>query len=151
MRNILMLLVLALTAVAARAATGDDPHFFVSRVIAYETSGKTNMRSRTFLSMLTPGLRTAVQTDMAGDEIGVLDADPICQCQDDDRLRMRVIAFKRSHSAVWADIESMFASDARRARLKLTHTPSGWLIADIATREQPSLLAVLEASNYHRR
>jgi hypothetical protein len=127
------------------AADRSDVHSFLSRLIDYETSGHADLRSQAFLSLLTPRFREAIQADMSGPEVGVLDYDPLCQCQDDDGLKMRVISVKANSLSAYADVENVFSgTDRLKVRFRLENGPHGWRLADVATSNQPSLLKALD-------
>lgn len=145
MRTLPLILAAALLAPPAHAAGPEDARAFVARVIAYETSGKSNMRSAAYLNLLTPALAGAIRRDMAGSEIGVIDYDPLCQCQDDGGLALRIVALRETGAGqASAELEATTdGAQARRLTLRLVKLRRGWRIADIATAELPSLRAAL--------
>jgi hypothetical protein len=149
MRMLALLLVLASGAACASALRG--PRSFLNRVIAYETSGRTRLHSATFLRFLTPRLRAAVISDISGEEVGTLDYDPLCACQDDDGLHMRIVSVQEQAATANAVLRSVFAAEARQVGLHLMKTPSGWRIADITSTDGGSLLAQLESPKRRRR
>ena len=136
---------MALTIQAAVAGVPETPHLLVNRVIAYEMSGSANMRSRTFGAFLTPRLRAAIRQDMHGEEVGVLDYDPICQCQDYDGLKMRLLSLFKSGSNVIAILQ-ISGSERKQIDLHLAPTTYGWRITDISTAKRPSLLRMLNSA-----
>jgi hypothetical protein len=85
--------------------------------------------------------------DMAGDGIGVLDFDPICQCQDNDGLVMQVVSLHQNGSVATAKVNNRFGREVHVVRFRLSKTGSRWLLADVVTRRQPSLLKDLEKAN----
>ena len=98
-----------------------------------------------------PTLLAAINEDerLAHGEVGTLDGDPICQCQDADGMRPRILrvtsqgAGKASVQVIidWVD------STARRARFTLVRSRGGWRIADVSSADERSLLQALQRSN----
>ena len=135
---------------AAPAPAAETPRAFVERIYA-------GYRSRDFSPFkrperwFAPALLAAIEEDarLAKGEVGYLDGDPICQCQDAEGLRARVASVQqqRSDRAVVRVLIALHGYRPRPARLSLTRTRAGWRIADIASAEGPSLLAGLAASN----
>jgi hypothetical protein len=134
----------------AACASADQPsagaETFVDRVIAYETSGSANIRSPAFAGLLAPSLRAAVKSDLTGPDVGVLDYDPLCDCQDAAGLKMRPVSIKGDSSVAIATIENAFGEERRLVRLRLENGKAGWQIADIASSQRPSLLKALRGS-----
>jgi hypothetical protein len=139
MRSLLIFLAasVSLATQASSAAVPNSPRSFLDRVIAYETSGSANLQSSTFLALLTPRLRAAVQADTIGVNIGVLDYDPICQCQDKDGLKMRILSLAGRGSTAMAIVENIHGGKRTRVRFRLALTGEGWRLADVMTSEQP--------------
>jgi hypothetical protein len=127
---------------AALSAPYGDPRAFLKRVAAYEARSDTSIRSPTFLALLAPRLRKAVRADLSHSDIGVLDYDPICQCQDTVALQIVLVATKGS-SAV-ATLATRTETDRVLVHLHLIRSGGDWLIADISTKDQRSLLSDLE-------
>jgi len=102
-----------------------------------------------------PRLRAAINEDsrLAKGEVGYLDGDPICQCQDTDGLRARILRMRSlGRDSATADVLLDYTdSTARRIRLSLVHTKAGWRIADIYAGDEGSLLKALDASNRQAR
>jgi hypothetical protein len=110
-------------------------------------TGNPDVRSNAYLSFLTPRLRAAVQKDMAGSEVNVLDYDPICQCQDNDGLTMRIVSLRENSKTALATIESGTGHSAQQISLRLINTRSGWRLADIGSSTIPSLMNALTRSS----
>jgi len=146
----LRLLMFAGIAGVATAAPKDGARDFVDRVIANDRRPDIDLRSRAFLSLLTPRLRRAIEVDMSGSDVGILDYDPICQCQDNEGLIFRVVSIREGPTKAAAAIESRSGRDTRRVKLQLVRTSQGWRIGDFATKAEPSLLHDLERSNRAR-
>jgi len=98
-----------------------------------------------------PELKAAIDEDsrLAHGEVGYLDGDPICQCQDSDGLkskilRMRVQGADKAFAEVLLDYPD---STAAHVKFSLIKTSAGWRIADVASGDEPSLLRAIETSN----
>lgn len=142
------MIVLALALAAAPAA--ETPKAFLERVYA-------NYLSRNFSPLahadryFAPRLKAAIDQDarLANGEVGYLDGDPICQCQDPDGLRSKILRIKLN--APWKATAEVLLdypdSTATHIRLILVRTKAGWRIADVGASDEPSLVKALEASN----
>jgi hypothetical protein len=95
-----------------------------------------------FSVFLTPSLAALVEKDRkaAPGEIGKLDFDPICDCQDSDGLRFQVTHLTRSGSRAVASVSLHFNDKTvRNVRLSLLRESDRWSIDDIQTRDFNSL------------
>jgi hypothetical protein len=81
----------------------------------------------------------------ARDEVGALDGDPICDCQDFEPLKSLSIDV-RSLDVMRATATVRFVNGSRTTSLNYTlqRTRSGWRVADIGSEDMPSLVAYLE-------
>jgi len=145
MRTLLLFAVACgLTPQAASSASHADPRAFLNRVVAYEARSDTGgLRSPTFLGFLSPRLRKAVRADISHSDVGGLDYDPICQCQDTVALRI-VSVVAKGLSAV-ATLAAGAGTDRVIVHLHLVERDGEWSIADISTKAQPSLIKELES------
>jgi hypothetical protein len=98
-----------------------------------------------------PRLIAAIREDsrLARDEVGFVDGDPICQCQDPDGVHAKVTRVTpHGTSKASAEVVVDFTdSTARRVRFSLLRTAAGWRIADVSSGEEPSFLRAVEDSN----
>ena len=142
------MILLALAVAAAPLA--ETPKAFVERVYA-------SYRDRDFSPFVhaeryfSPRLNAAIKEDarLAKGEVGYLDGDPLCQCQDADGLRSKVLRIRLEGSATaLAELLLDYPdSTATHVRLTLIRTNDGWRIGDVGASDEPSLLRALEASN----
>lgn len=147
-----LLVVASLLVPAATAA--ETPRAFVTRLYAAYHTGSFSPfvhAERVF----TPRFVAAIKEDgrLFRDEVGFLDADPICQCQDLAGLRAEIREVRQPPPAA-ADVRVTLrfdGSDPRSIRLKLARTAAGWRVADIEAADEPSFLRDLEASNRRKR
>ena len=96
-------------------------------------------------------LVTAMKEDarMAKGEVGYVDGDPICQCQDPDGLRAKIVRVTRqgASKAIVEVIIDFEDSTLRRVRFSLVRTAAGWRIADVSSADEPSFLRAIEDAN----
>lgn len=142
----MMLLALA----AAGAQLVETPRAYIERVYS-------NYRRARFNPLDYPGryfaprLLAAMDEDarLSKGEVGYLDGDPICQCQDPAGLHASVTRV-RGDGPARATIAVLIGFTGEKPRpvtFSLVHTKAGWRIADIASSDEPSLLTAIERSN----
>lgn len=137
----------------AASAPADSPRGFVEGVYRLYRTPDFNPFEHPE-RYFTPRLARALDDDATMDpgEVGLLDYDPLCQCQDDSGMRTKVQAVTQRGGTADARVSVYFGSrDQRDIHVKLERTPKGWRIADVVTRDEPSLLADLVKSNRERR
>lgn len=86
------------------------------------------------------------------DEVGALDGDPICDCQDSEGMKAKIGAIRATgQSAATARVDIVFAvatpPDTRQLDLDLVRSRGQWRIRDIHSKDQPSLRAYLIQAN----
>ncbi|HEX8262336.1 MAG TPA: hypothetical protein VF547_05625 [Allosphingosinicella sp.] len=141
-------------ALLAQAPTAETPRDFVTRIYAgYRDPGYNPLDrpERLFALPLVAAIREDAR--LSRDEVGRLDGDPLCQCQDHEGLEPLVEAVSRPAArTALADVRLRFPGYGdRQVRLRLVRTARGWRIADVATPDSPSLLRELRRSNRRRR
>jgi Protein of unknown function (DUF3828) len=144
---------LALAAALLIAPAAESPRAFVERLYAgYRDPDYDPLAhpERIFAPTLVAEIREDWKLSL--DEVGYMDADPLCQCQDAAGLRAAIGDVRPSgRRAAAAQVRiALGVSDRRDLRLKLVRTAAGWRIADIATADEPSLLAGLKRFNRRR-
>jgi hypothetical protein len=146
------MMLLALLLAASSAA--ETPKAWMERVYAeYRQAGFSPFKHPEHY--FAPPLLAAIEEDsrLAHAEVGYLDGDPICQCQDAAGIRPRVLGVTKqgaSRASVrvlidWQD------STARKARFDLVRVRGGWRIADVASGDERSLLQALRKANREAR
>jgi hypothetical protein len=143
------MILLALAAAAAQPA--ETPRQFIARTYAqYRHSGFSPLARPNLV--FTPQLTAAIGKDSSGGEVGALDGDPLCDCQDYERLSVRILSFSQPgpESATASLRVTLGPHDARNLRLRLTRTPAGWRVADVVDPYGRSLLQALQRSNARR-
>ena len=139
-----------LLAAALAGQQADTPRAFVEHLYAaYRQPDYSPFKhpERVF----APALLAAINEDsrLAKGEVGYLDGDPVCQCQDTAGLRASITSLRsqgKDRASAKVSI-SLQGYEARLATLSLVHTRQGWRIADIGSADEPSLLHAIEQSN----
>jgi hypothetical protein len=117
----------------------------MERIIHYEVHDARGTRDRTFLSFFTRSLRRAIERDTGGVEVGNLDYDPLCQCQDNGGLAMHVIRTQVRYTTATVDVWSGNRNSGTKLRLLLRRQGQVWKVADVSTARVPSLARQLAA------
>jgi hypothetical protein len=139
----------------ALALAAASPRGFVEHLYAAYRNERWSPLARPAL-VFAPPLVAAIREDrrLSGDEVGFLDGDPVCDCQDPAGLRARILASTpggRASASVRVALRFGDSADRRILTLRLTRTAAGWRVADVATPDSASLLLDLEAANRRRR
>lgn len=142
----MMLIVLLL----ATAQAAESPKSFMERLYA-------NYRQSDFSPfthpdrVFAPRLLAAINEDskLAHGEVGYLDGDPVCQCQDTSGMHPSIagVSLQGRDKAIVRVSIGWKGEKPRPAKFSLVRTPRGWRISDISSADDPSLLTALEASN----
>ena len=145
------MILLFLAALAAQPTAADTPQSFLRHVYAgYTKQGFSPLEEPA--KVFAPTLTAAIAKDSSGGEVGYLDGDPLCDCQDFERLTASVQSIRRPTrtSAVARVHVDLGGGATRDLRLSLIHTKAGWRIADVASTDGRSLLRELRRSNKDR-
>jgi hypothetical protein len=142
-------MIIALVALAA-AQPAETPRQFMTRAFAGYGSASFNPLDRPE-RWFAPRLVAAIKEDtrLAHGEVGYLDGDPICQCQDPHGMRASVVGTTlqgRDKATVRVSI-GWPHDKPRPATFSLMRTASGWRIVDVSSADEPSLLRALMKAN----
>jgi hypothetical protein len=142
-----------LAALLAAAPAAESPRAFVERLYAgYRDPDYDPLAHprRLFARPLVDAIREDWR--LSRDEVGYMDADPLCQCQDPAGLRPTISEVDQpTRSTATARVLLDFGgSDRRDLSLRLVRTSAGWRVADVATADEPSLLDSLTRFNRRR-
>lgn len=140
------MILLAFAIVAARPA--ESPTAFLRRVYAgYAHSGYNPLAMPD--KIFSPSLAAAIRKDGSGSEVGYLDGDPLCNCQDYDRITAQIQSLRQptARSASARVHITLGPRDIRDLRLSLVRTRTGWRIADVVGADGRSLLRALQRSS----
>jgi hypothetical protein len=147
------MIALALAAAAAAAQAPETPRHFVEWVYTgYRDPDFSPLKrpERVFAPPLVSAIREEAR--LSRGEVGFMDADPLCDCQDPAGMRPSVTEpTQTGPAAARVRVALRFGHEIRRLALKLVRTPAGWRIADVADADEPSLLADLAAWNRNHR
>jgi len=149
----LALAALLAAATPAAAPPAEGPRAFVERLYAGYRDPDYNPVAHP-RRIFAPALVAAIREDarLSSDEVGYMDADPLCQCQDSSGLvpTIREVGRPTRSTATARVLIDFGGSDRRDLSLRLVRTRAGWRIADIVTADEPSLLDSLNRFNRRR-
>jgi hypothetical protein len=146
--------ILAALALAAAPASIATPQGFVERVYANYARDNYSPLVRPE-RVFAPALAAAIREDqrLSKEDVGFLDGDPICDCQDPAGLRARIVSVRQGGSAaatVRVALRFGSAPEHTPVVLRLVRIPDGWRIADVGVADSSSLLHDIQASNRRR-
>ena len=143
----LLLAALAL-APGAGAQTLDDARGFVAGLYrAYARTPEPDYLGPRARSVFSPRLLGLIRRDArnAHGEVGALDGDPICDCQDPDGIRLVALDVANAGPGrATAHVRVRFAGSRREAMtLDLVSVRGRWRVDDVHTPDTPSLVGLL--------
>jgi Protein of unknown function (DUF3828) len=87
--------------------------------------------------------------DKSNGEVGAMDSDPICRCQDWEAIKVTSVhVTMEGASAANADVTMSDMGDVQKIHYSLAWTKDGWRIHDIGAKDEPSLLSYLKTYKY---
>lgn len=146
---------LVFVALPAIAAPAETPEAFARRVYArYRTSdapgvptdrkGGAPYYTAAMLDLF------ARDEDILHGEVGAIDADPICACQDHGTVRVKSVEITPGEAeTVQARVRFTNLRYRETVTLTLAQTPAGWRIADVGSKDMKSVVAVLQDEIAH--
>lgn len=144
------MILIALALAASPAA--ETPREFIARVYSeYRSEGFSPLAKPDLY--FSPGLTAAIRKDGSEEgEVGYLDGDPLCDCQDYERISATVLQLRQpSRSVSIAHVRVVLGPTATRdLQLRLIRTAKGWRIDDVIGTDHRSLLHELQRSNAKR-
>jgi Protein of unknown function (DUF3828) len=148
-----MMFLLFLAAAAAQPQA-DTPRAFLERTYASYKNPDFNPISHPD-RYFAPPLLAAMNEDsrLAHGEVGYVDGDPICQCQDPAGMHASVVKVTpqgRNKAIVQVSI-GWDHDKPRPTQFSLVRTRAGWRIADVSSADEPSFLRAIEESNRKQR
>jgi Protein of unknown function (DUF3828) len=121
--------------------------FLVGLYASYQSQNEPDFLGKSADSLFTPGLLHLIRADQNQPQgnVGLLNYDPLCDCQDFDFSNFRVIANPIQENNILAEIN--FSNFGTEVGLDITLKKDGsrWRIADIHTKSVPSLYNALQA------
>jgi uncharacterized protein DUF3828 len=127
----------------AAAAEPAGARAFIERVYAGHPRN-TPRSEREYYGLFDRQLRALIVRNdhYAPGDVGPLDGDPICDCQDDAGLSHHLVSVSGDARTAVAKVRNIFAPPEPRDTLVTYHLvrqDGRWRIADISTAAQPSL------------
>jgi len=146
-----------LASVASAAAAAPDAasaRTFVEKLYSHYPS-KPNKRTfdptgKNAREVFDPGLIAAFREDarLAKGEVGFVDADPLCQCQDDSGLVANIVSVTMTGpGAADAVVSLQYPNETVALTLHLVPVNGAWRIHDLSTGEVKSYRADLLKAN----
>lgn len=144
------LFLIGLVSISACAQEAEAPDDFLRNLYApYAAGNAPSPMGPAAASLFEPGLLALIQRDqqLANGEVGDVDHDPICSCQDYDPLTMIAVSVEpRTGDRVVASVSFMNGSEPVVVGFQLVTVSGQWRIYDIEEPSIPSLRALLEAA-----
>lgn len=87
--------------------------------------------------------------DRSNGEVGAMDMDPICRCQDWQALKVASLSVSMTGAdAATADVTFSDLGERQTLHFSLVRSKAGWRIHDIGSKDEPSLAAYLKSYKY---
>jgi Protein of unknown function (DUF3828) len=144
--TVLVAALLSLATITAHAQTQAQAETFVRHIYSeYTTPPKHNspdFLNREMTLVFSPGLIRIIRTELRKTpkgEVGKIDGDPICNCQDWENLSIAKLDIaKTGETTAIANVSIKNMDATSSIKLMLQWTPQGWRIDDISTADTPS-------------
>jgi hypothetical protein len=143
----------ALMLASASAASAQDlaaAQAFVARLYAAYHGKGPDYLGRDAKATFAPPLLRLIRRDAAATpsgDVGALDGDPICDCQDAGGLRNVDVAIAggaKGHAL--ATVRFQISAERRTVQLDLVAVQGHWRVSDVRTADTPSLVTYLTQS-----
>jgi Protein of unknown function (DUF3828) len=120
--------------------------FLSSLYRAYESSKDVNFLGEAADRFFTPGLLDLIRKDanQANGEVGRLNYDPICDCQDYEISNVRIKVKESEKNKAEADVHFTNSGTEVKVGFSLSNEGKGWRIADIRSKSVTSLYQLLQ-------
>jgi hypothetical protein len=147
-----VLLVAIIVLPAAAWTQTESPEHFLRRLYApyQKNRDAPAVTGRIAPSVFAPPLLALIRRDeaLAHGEVGTLDYDPICSCQDYDPLKSLSISLApAADNTAHATVSFKTLGDTVTVNYDLVRIGASWRIADIMTKDVPSLRDLLVKGN----
>ncbi len=149
LRPALTLALLLLPATTFGQSLSDARAFTLGLYQAYE-HGSPDYLGRQARQVFSPALLRLIRRDAVATpqgDVGALDGDPICDCQDPDGLadpRVRLAGVGPGRAR--ADVHFRIGSEPQSVTLDLVAVHGRWRVDDVHTRDMKSLAGLLQQS-----
>jgi hypothetical protein len=146
--GLLLLLPLLAAAPPAGAQTTGDARRFVTGLYDAYAHSEPDYAGRQARQVFSPRLLALMRRDArrAHGEVGALDGDPICDCQDPAGLQPTWVGIDRATPGhVTARVELKFPDGREVITLDLVPVRGQWRVDDVHSPSTPSLVKLLDA------
>jgi hypothetical protein len=130
-----------------QAQTLDAAKAFTTALYSAYATGSPDYVGANPERTFSPELLALIRKDQANTpagEVGILDGDPICDCQDAEGLKLTdVKVVEAGKGAARADVVLAFPSETRSISLDLVAVGGEWRVGDVHTEQTPSLVKLL--------
>ena len=132
-----------------KAQTLETAQAFTTALYAAYATSDPDYVGRNPERTFAPELLDLIRKDQANappGEVGILDGDPICDCQDYEGLKlagMKVVETGKDKAR--ADVTLSFPSETRSMSLDLVARGGEWRVGDVHTEQTPSLVKLLSS------
>jgi hypothetical protein len=120
---------------------------FTRKLYAAYQAGNPDYAGRDAAATFAPPLLALIRRDQAttpSGDVGILDGDPICDCQDTGGMRMTHLGVKEAGpNAARAEVTLRFPGETRSLTLDLQAVRGHWRVADVHSLATPSLARLL--------
>ena len=145
--------IVALSSSALAAMAGETPDAFLHRLYsAYAQHGKgNNFAWPDARAIVDASLLALLHHDqiMSKGEVGAMDGDPVCQCQDWDAFKVLSIRTQeKAPGHATGDVAFSNTGQKQSVHYDLVLENGGWKIHDISSHDTPSLQAYLRNYKY---
>jgi hypothetical protein len=155
----LAILAATLVTAPARAANDASPRAFVAWLYSHYPTSEHRPAFEPFGPdmgrVFHPSLVALIKADqqLASGEVGALDGDPLCDCQDDGGLTFKVAQVRSAGPGrASAVVVRAYPGDreVEDITLDLVQTQGQWRVWDVHSHDTPSMRALLIHSNPRR-
>lgn len=151
MKSLLIAAVMLAAAPPVIAVEANPKNFVTALYKTYDNSDADPLGSGA-RKIFSPSLLALIRADKAPNgEVGKLDYDPICGCQDAEGLKLLSVTVKPlSAASIHAVSRFRISATIRTVDLTLIKTPAGWRVDDINSDGAGSLRAYLGDGRHKR-
>ncbi len=140
---------IALTPAAAGAQDAVSAAAFVRKLYAAYHGRGPDYLGRQARVVFSPSLLQLMRREAArtpAGEVGALDGDPICDCQDFEISKVEVAVAGGSDGRALATVNLLNFGDPKTVKLDLVAVRGHWRVNDVHTADTPSLISLLQES-----
>ena len=140
---------LAMTGPAQAQSLPEAQSFVTGLYSAYQRQPGPDYLGKQMDQVFAPDLIALIRREAASvpkGDVGALDGDPICDCQDWQISNVQVAVSTPKPGAAQAEVRFQNAGEPRQVRLDLVAVQGRWRVADVHTPDTPSLAKLLRDS-----